>query len=395
MEQERDQTSKLLEERERHLQQKLRESQQERDQANRELAVKERQLKHVNKQLETKEQVITRLERQTAELEKQLSQREEQNVKASNSEKELISFKMKWTEGKSGPCRMSRWYDAVVEGSTVYIRYGGSEIFSYDITHKRWSQLPDCIHGDSSITIVKSWLTAVGGCSNPPAAAHSNELFSLSGNGSRKSWMKKFPPMPTKRGNTTVLCIGTALIVVGGLGETGKVLSTVEVMNTENHQWSSAADLPEQLYFASATICGNQIYVLGGANKHFSFTKLVYNCSVSALLYSCIRSSLPLNRVEKARIWRRVADLPVTHSTCISFHDTLLMATGGRMDSGKATTAIYMYNSATNSWEIISHMTTGRFQCFAAALPDNQLMAVGGNTDGGMTDTAEYGSLCN
>ena len=54
-----------------------------------------------------------------------------------------------------------------------------------------------------------------------------------------------------------------------------------------------------------------------------------------------------------------------------------------------------MYDSATNSWEVISHMTTGRFQCFAAALPDKQLMAVGGNTDGGMTDTVEHGSLCN
>ena len=56
--------------------------------------------------------------------------------------------------------------------------------------------------------------------------------------------MKKFPPMPTKRGNTTVLCTGTTQIVVGGLGEAGKVLSTVEVMNTEDHQWSTAADLP-------------------------------------------------------------------------------------------------------------------------------------------------------
>ena len=393
LQKERDQASKLLNERERQLlllQQKFRELQKERDQAKRQLAEKERQLKHTKKQLEAREQVITPFERQTSEPEKQFSQKE---VKASSRGKEMLSFKLKWTEGKSGPRRMSRWYDAVVEGNTVYFRHGGSEIFSYDIIYKKWSQLPDCIHEDSSITIVKSWLTAVGGYSKMPA--YSNELFSHTGGGSRRSWTKKFPPMPTKRCNTTALCTEIALIVVGGLGEGGGVLSVVEVMNIENHQWSTAADLPEQLYFTSAAVCGDQIYVLGGADKHFSFTKLVYNCSVSALLQTCIRCSLPLNLAIKARVWRRVADLPVTHSTCKSFPGDILVATGGRMDSGKAATAVYMYNSATNSWEIISHMTTGRFQCFAAVLPDNQLMAVGGNTDGGMTDTVEYCSLCN
>ena len=393
IQQERDLASRQLKEKERQLNQQLTEIQRERDQANRQLVEKESQLTYINQQLEAREQVITRFERQITELEKQLSQGEGEKVKASSRGKELISFKLRWREGKSGPCRMSRWYDAIVDGNTVYIRHGGSEIFSYDITHERWLRVPDCIHEDCSIVIINGWLTAVGGYSNLPA--HSNELFSLTREVSGRRWMKKFPPMPTKRDNTTALCTGTALIVAGGMGEGGRVLSTVEVMNTETHQWSTAADLPEPLYFASATVCGDQIYMLGGANKHFSFTKLVYNCSMNALLQSCIRTSLPLKLVERAKIWRRVADLPVTHSACKSFRGSLLLATGGRMDSGKATTAVYMYDSITNTWEIISHMTTGRFQCFTAVLPGNQLMAVGGNTDGGMTDTVELGSLCN
>ena len=62
------------------------------------------------------------------------------------------------------------------------------------------------------------------------------------------------PPMPTEREGTTSLCTGATLIVAGGMGD-GGVLSTVEVMNTENSQWSSAADLPQPLYLASATVC--------------------------------------------------------------------------------------------------------------------------------------------
>jgi N-acetylneuraminic acid mutarotase len=80
---------------------------------------------------------------------------------------------------------------------------------------------------------------------------------------------------------------------------------------------------------------------------------------------------------DKARVWRQIADLPVTQSTCESFLGRLL-AVGGLMESGKVTTAVYMYNFTANSWEIISYMTTGRRLCFTAVIPDNQLMIVGG-----------------
>ena len=54
------------------------------------------------------------------------------------------------------------------------------------------------------------------------------------------------------------------------------------------------------------------------------------------------------------------ADLPVTRATCESF-DGQLLAVGGEDDSVKPTTAVHTCNSATNSWEIISHMTIGQY----------------------------------
>ena len=195
--------------------------------------------------------------------------------------------------------------------------------------------------------------------------------------------------MPTKRRWTTALCTETALIVAGGWGA-GGVLSTVEVMNTENtenYKWSTAADLPEPMCMASGTVCGGCIYMLGGTNIRYIYSKSVYTCSLSALLQPHKSSSLEAysekmsaSSVDRASVWSKVTDLPVRRSTCVSFHGRLL-AMGGMMDSGKPTTAVYMYNSATNSWEIISHMTTGRCDCFAAVLPDNQLMVVGGRID--------------
>jgi N-acetylneuraminic acid mutarotase len=57
-----------------------------------------------------------------------------------------------------------------------------------------------------------------------------------------------------------------------------------------------------------------------------------------------------------------------------------------------------MYNQATNSWNVISHMATARSSCFAiAAVFPNQLMVVGGegkvNDEWIDLDSVEFGSL--
>ena len=176
----------------------------------------------------------------------------------------------------------------------------------------------------------------------------------------------------------------------------GQVLSTVKVMNTEHHQWSTAASLPEPLYYTSLAVCGEKIYMLGGRDKHFLDTTSVYTCSVSALLQSCVWSPLEAtfkraSLVDESSdcVWGQIADLPVKESTCESFHGQLL-AIGGRLDSLGATTAVYMYRSSTNSWEIVSHMKTGRIRSFAAFLPDNELIVVAG---GIFSDTVEIASI--
>ena len=152
---------------------------------------------------------------------------------------------------------------------------------------------------------------------------------------------------------------------------------------------------PQATRFTS--IYGDQIYMLGGTEDN-CYCNSAYTCSVSALLQSCVLSSLEAKfqktfLEDKAGVWRRIADLPVIRSTCESFHSRLL-AVGG-IESGKDTTAVYMYNSTTNSWEIISHMTTGRRLCFTAVLPDNRLMVVGGYNELFHTiDSVELATVC-
>ena len=84
-------------------------------------------------------------------------------------------------------------------------------------------------------------------------------------------------PMPTKHCVTVVVCIGRSLVVTGGLGEGGKRLSTVEVMDTETLQWSIASSLPHPLYLASAILCGDRVYMLGGFDQ--SDKQLLFTCT--------------------------------------------------------------------------------------------------------------------
>ena len=181
--------------------------------------------------------------------------------------------------------------------------------------------------------------------------------------------------MPTEQAVSTALYIETALIVAGGWTFSGPT-ETVEVLNSETKQWSTAADLPQPVSHAPAAVCGDQIYVMG---------KAMYTCSVQALMMS-IRNS-------GSRVWKEVAAPPVTETTCVSIHGRLL-AIGGTDSYETPTLAIHMYNPTTDSWEVISHMGTPRKSCIAAILPNNQLIVVGGYiTTFGTTDSVEFASV--
>lgn len=73
---------------------------------------------------------------------------------------------------------------------------------------------------------------------------------------------------------------------------------------------------------------------------------------------------------------------------------TAPIAVGGRDSDKKSTTAVYMYDQATNSWNVVSHLTIARIRPLVAVPPNYQLM--GGevdNTPNLCTDLVEFGSF--
>ena len=161
-------------------------------------------------------------------------------------------------------------------------------------------------------------------------------------------------------------------------------------MDTETLQWSTASSLPFELQGASATICEENIYLLGYQTR--KEPRSVLACSMADLLQSCRSQSLGA-RLKKTltlqAVWHRVANLPVCSSSCATLCGQLLEVGGCNDNFENFTTAIHQYNPATNSWEVISHMPTARSRTLVAVLPGNKLMVVGGNTDASITSTTD------
>ena len=302
------------------------------------------------------------------------------------------SIKLQWKDGEKAPYKM--WGKvATVNGSIAYFSANpqNKNVYSFDSSNKKWSELPECSNCGFSLAIVNSLLTAIGG--KMPNREVTNSLLTLTDN----KWTEKFPPMPTKRWLTAVMCNNMYLAVAGGVGEKGKYLNTVEVMDIQSQppQWSIASSLPHPLIQATATICGGQVYTVGGQDQNREQSKSVFTCSMTALLQSCQPQSLGAKLLVRLRtlalpqVWHKLANTPYCRCTCASLRGQLL-AVGGMDSDDKETTAIHMYNTTTNSWEVISDMATIRSQCLVAVLPHNELMVVGGRTSGDTTDSVEF-----
>ena len=339
-----------------------------------------------------RERMIQDQQRQIHELQQQLRQRGSQRREedeAGGAAASGGSIELRWRDGGRAPRKVWGQVSAV-DGSVAYFLpgvYESKSVFAHNSATNEWFELPECSNCDFSLAVVNSLLTAIGG--KTPNNEVTNSLLSLTGN----KWTKQFPPMPTKRWVTASLCSGSSLVVAGGVGGRSKKLSTVEVMDTESLQWSTASSLPRPLYQGSATLCGDQVYMLGGFDHNVEPSKSVFTCSLAALLQSCQQQSLgPRQRSSRPKVWHQLADTPVTLSTCASLQGQLL-AVGGCGSNCKTTTAIHTYNAPTNSWRVISYMAFPQCQCLVAVLSHNELVVVGGRTPGGVTDSVEIATI--
>ena len=342
-----------------------------------------------------KDSEILKLTEHISELELQLRMVPAQQPVASGGAEGKTSIKLKWKRGRNAPCEISNNYigemAAAVDGNCMYVMGGlRKDVYMYNVSTLDWSQLPNSMYRGCALAIVNGLLTLIGGTTS--GTGITKQLFSLVRKGKSAKWAEEFPPMPTERYGACALCTNKALIVAGGQGLPGiGTIATIEVLNTATLQWSTAVDLPQPMFCGSLLQVSEDCIYMLGAYKGRSPIKSVYTCSLNTLLQSCNSQSFgmhPARSLSRPEVWRSVTDIPAIDSSYVSLHGRLL-AISGRHSGNKPITAVHMYGPSTNSWEVVSHMTTPRTECYAAVLPDNQLIVVGGYTGSGCTDSVE------
>ena len=368
-----------------------------------EIALQASELQWLKQHLEENEQVTAKiqmtnhsLKREVEQLQKQLSQqglrppqpppippKSKRQLQETDSQKNLLvqlpppvghkphshiarKLTLNWKDNGNAPFEIDRGV-SVVDGNVVYFMNLNGGICSYNSTTKSWCMFQKYPYQYGSLVVINGQLTAIGGCMNMfTKDTYTNKLLSL-----RKKWTEVYPPMITKRRGMTAVTSKEHLIVAGGVtgAFSATCISTVEAMAMKTQTWSTVTSLPCSYSRASGTICGDQLYMLGGWDD-MSMTNLVLTCSLSELLQSSSSSS-------SSSVWHRVADAPAYSSTCAAVNGELLVV-GGRDKKHKPTASVHKYNPTTNLWDLISNMPTVRCNSYVAVFPTNDMMVVGG-----------------
>ena len=259
---------------------------------------------------------------------------------------------------KKGALRVMTRGSTATDGRFVYITPDGSNsLYQYECSTEEWMELPSCPYYNSGLAIVDSELTTVGGVDG---AVRTNRLFTLR----QGKWVEVYPPMNTARSDPAVVSTsdGDYLIAIGGLGSDGFVTATVELFQVKSRRWYKLTDLPQPLHRPSATICGDQLHVIGIDDNG-------YSCSLQSLPSNDRPITSPLTLS-----WKPLPPLPVKYSTAATLCGQLVLI-GGWQDRSPVN---YIHQLVEGQWVKIGSMTSGRHWCLAVSLSPDRILIVGG-----------------
>ena len=254
---------------------------------------------------------------------------------------------------KTAPCGMRRGSATTDDRYAYFTSHGSNSVHQYECSTEKWEQLPSCPYRDSGLAIIDRELTAVGG------SRYTNKLYTLR----QRKWVEKYPPMNTARSSPAVVSTsdGEYLIVIGG--SVGVWTATVELFQAKSRRWYKLTDLPQPLIYPSATICGDQLNVIGAVANG-------YSCSLAALPSSDQPITSPLTLS-----WKPLPPLPVAYSTAATLCGQLVLIGGGRGLSPVNS----IHQLVGGQWVEIGSMTSERYDCLVASPSPDKIIIVGGD----------------
>ena len=235
--------------------------------------------------------------------------------------------------------------------------FGSYSLYQYEYTTEKLETLRQCPHWDSGLATINNELTTVGGWDG---SGLTNKLMTLR----QRVWVEEYPPMKTGCSYPAVVTTsdGNYLFVIGGFVGGVGWSATVELLQLKTRKWYTVTNLPKPLSYPSATICGNQLNVIGGGGDGFS-------CSLQDLPSSDQPITSPLTLS-----WTPLPPLPVKAATAATLCGQLVLI-GGRQGWSSVNS---IHQLVDGQWMKIGSMTSQREKCLVVSPSPDKILIVGG-----------------
>ena len=272
---------------------------------------------------------------------------------------------------------MSGWARVAVVNNKVYIGGGNASsdkesqtVIVYDPQHDSYDTLPPYTYQSFSMAVVNNQLVLVGGV-GVRTYKKTNQLGVWNG-----QWTHPLPPMTTARSAASVVAHNNRwLVVIGGRGDDGGLLSCVEILDTsESRQWYRATPLPHSCAQVLPVTIGNMCYLLGGFTTRAAPSKKVLSVCLDSLITQAVSQPAGASAPPTSSPWQALPDTPLDYSTALSFNGALLAVGGwGSQD-------IYHYQPSSKSWIKAGELPTERRHCTCTVLPSGEVFVAGGGS---------------
>ena len=278
---------------------------------------------------------------------------------------------IKWEEGAPAPVGCAG-HKAVWLNGLVYVG-GGVEtggkrshaINCYDPVNNSWSSPINTPYCHFAMTTRNNKLLIAGG--EDKGDKRTNQILTM-----YAGQLNNYTKMITARSYATATGHQGMLIITGGVGDQGNILSSTELFDSSNGQWYVSNDLPQPHYSLKSVIVDNILYLLGGTNKD----------SVSPAVFTAPLDTLSSHQLK----WNTLQDTPCCRSAPVIVHGIHLLIVGGRKVREHDYifySDVYKLNKFNHSWEAIGNIPSARSSSAAASTADNRMIVVGGLNDKG------------
>ena len=204
----------------------------------------------------------------------------------------------------------------------------------FDPAANSWSKgprMPTLRNGLTS-SVVNGKIYAIGGYDYPHQNASTTSVPSKCSTLRQIRW-RKGPSMPTAREGLTSSMVNGKIYAIGGDGNSGSSLSTVEVFDPAANSWSTGPSMPTARAYLTSSVFNGKIYAIGGVDSsgHILSTVEVFDPAANS--------------------WSTGPSMPTARRALTSsVVNSKIYAIGGEDIVGHIFSTVEVFDPAANSW---------------------------------------------